>query len=71
MEILFERTPRKNVENRSLPMSVASQKKRHQCIVTTVQLFEAFKRVKAGEMKAKAIFDKLMETDGVCELISD
>lgn len=46
-------------------------KKRHQCIVTTVQLFEAFKRVKAGEMKAKAIFDKLMETDGVCELISD
>ena len=52
-------------------MSVASQKKRHQCIVTTVQLFEAFKRVKAGEMKAKAIFDKLMETDGVCELISD
>ena len=45
--------------------------KRHQCIVTTVQLFEAFKRVKAGEMKAEAIFDKLMETDGVCELISD
>jgi len=45
--------------------------KRHQCIVTAVQLFEAFKRVKAGEMKAEAIFDKLMETDGVCELIRD
>ena len=45
--------------------------KRHQCIVTTVQLFEAFKRVKAGEMKPEEIFDKLMETDGVCELISD
>ena len=45
--------------------------KRHQCIVTTVQLFEAFKRVKAGKMKPEEIFDKLMETNGVCELITD
>ena len=45
--------------------------KRQQCIVTTVQLFEAFKRVKTGEMKPEAIFDKLMEIDGVCELITD
>jgi hypothetical protein len=45
--------------------------KRHQCIVTTAQLFEAFKRVKTGKIKAEAIFDKLMETNGVCELITD
>jgi hypothetical protein len=45
--------------------------KSHQCIVTTAQLFEAFKRVKAGEMGAEAIFDKLMETNGVCKLIID
>jgi hypothetical protein len=45
--------------------------KKNQCIVTTVQLFEAFKMVKTGEMKAEAIFDKLMETDGVCELITN
>ncbi len=31
--------------------------KKNQCIVTTAQLFEAFKRVKTGEMKAEAIFD--------------
>ena len=45
--------------------------KRQQCIVTTAQLFEAFKKAKAGKMKAEAIFDKLMETNGVCELITD
>ncbi|NQE04527.1 hypothetical protein C5S32_01535 [ANME-1 cluster archaeon GoMg1] len=45
--------------------------KRHQCIVATVQLFEAFTRVKAGKMKPEEIFDKLMETNGVCELITD
>ena len=45
--------------------------KKNQCIVTTVQLFEAFKKVKAGEMKSEAIFDKLMETNGVCKLITD
>lgn len=45
--------------------------KRHQCLVTTIQLFDAFKRVKSGEMKAEVIFDKLMETDGVCKLITD
>ena len=45
--------------------------KRHQCLVTTIQLFEAFKRVKAGKMKPEEIFDKLMETDGVCELITN
>ena len=45
--------------------------KSHQCVVTTAQFFEAFKRVKAGKMKAEVIFDKLMETNGVCELITD
>jgi len=45
--------------------------KREQCLVTTIQLFEAFKRVKAGKMKPEEIFDKLMETNGVCELITD
>ncbi|MBE9593927.1 MAG: hypothetical protein IMF19_10675, partial [Proteobacteria bacterium] len=45
--------------------------KRDQCLVTTIQLFEAFTRVKAGKMKHKEIFDELMETNGVCELITD
>ena len=45
--------------------------KRQQCIVTTAQLFEAFNKVKTGKMKAEAIFDKLMETNGVCDLITD
>jgi len=53
------------------PDVIRFAEKKNQCIVTTVQLFEAFKRVKAGEMKSEAIFDKLMETNGVCKLITD
>ena len=53
------------------PDVIRFAEKKNQCIVTTTQLFEAFKRVKTGEMKPEAIFDKLMETDGVCELITD
>jgi len=53
------------------PDVIRFAEKKNQCIVTTTQLFEAFKRVKTGKMKAETIFDKLMETNGVCELITD
>jgi len=53
------------------PDVIRFAEKTGQCIVTTAQLFEAFKRVKDGETKSEAIFDKLMETNGVCDLITD
>jgi hypothetical protein len=67
----FRGDPPENRKEPFPPDVIRFAEKRQQCIVTTTQLFEAFKRVKAGEMKAEAIFDKLMETDGVCELITN